>query len=80
MAELYQNPVGGIKHSGDFRALLAFQDYAELVGGGRRLLLREPSANTPYPIARTFAPPPPHPPLSPASGKPSRIYIFAINP
>ena len=23
----------------------------------------EPSANTPYPIARTFAPPPPHPPM-----------------
>ena len=27
-------------------------------GGGRRLLLGEPSANTPYPLARTFAPPP----------------------
>ena len=27
-------------------------------GGGRRLLLGEPSANTPYPLARTCAPPP----------------------
>ena len=26
-------------------------------------LLGEPSANTPYPLARTFAPPPPHPTL-----------------
>ena len=33
----------------------------EFVGDGRRLLLREPSANTPYPLARTFAPPPPEP-------------------
>ena len=30
--------------------------------GGRRLLLGEPSANTPYPLARTFAPPPHFPP------------------
>ena len=29
-----------------------------LVGGVRRLLLGEPSANTPNPLARTFAPPP----------------------
>ena len=31
---------------------------SELVGGGRKLLLGEPSANTLYPLARTFAPPP----------------------
>ena len=37
-------------------------DCCDSFGGGRRLLLGEPSANTPYPLARTFAPPPHFPP------------------
>ena len=32
--------------------------YRDLFGGGRMLLLAEPRLSPPYPLARTFAPPP----------------------
>ena len=46
----------------DFSAFSILYHILDSFGGGRRLLLGEPSANTPYPLARTFAPPPHFPP------------------
>ena len=48
----------GEKTSNDSTRAIFRNAVTEMFGGGRRLLLGEPSANTPYPLARTFAPPP----------------------